>query len=235
MNKERDVKSTMHDIDFKFARDVMKSRTSSNRNYLYATQLYHEDKQLAREKVNTESVEELHLFIISELEEYLKKHPGNSKDHFMQQEIKWAKERQSIFSEYRTDDYQNKYYYILKRWIDLLENWEEPKGFNQSKKKYNYAKVALKLIYEGEVVTNGNKYVLAKKLGLPSGKNLYKAYRKWHKQSERIGEPETPSRTKFKNKIELLESVTKELSPKAKEINIDEIKTLNARYIAFFP
>ncbi|TDP02201.1 hypothetical protein [Flavobacterium sp. 245] len=91
--------------------------------------------------------------------------------------------------------------------------------------KLSVKQIALKLVYEGVVVSKENANEIIQKYGYTSGHNLYQEYNKVWSSKKRITDPNETLKV-LQNKIDLFESVAEIVSPELKEKVEDEIKLL---------
>jgi len=90
--------------------------------------------------------------------------------------------------------------------------------------------IALKYVYENKYITKENCNDIAKQFGYNSGQKLYQEFTIFIKQENRKGEPKDPTAKKYKNKIELIQSVINILDDSYKPKAIDELNILSSKY-----
>jgi hypothetical protein len=71
--------------------------------------------------IYTRNTEALRALSESRLSAYLKQHPDNSLQLFVDTEVKTARLHQSHLPKFKTDSKQKTYFFRLKRWIEVLE------------------------------------------------------------------------------------------------------------------
>lgn len=97
------------------------------------------------------------------------------------------------------------------------------------KRKLKMNQIALIHFYEGMPITESNGNKIAEGYGHTSGRKLYLEYSYFSKTSNRTERPTPCTPRKFKNKIELFESVIKHLK-NGKERANDDLNTLKSKY-----
>jgi hypothetical protein len=178
--------------------------------------------------IYTRNTEALRALSESRLSAYLKQHPDNSLQLFVETEVKTARLHQSHLPKFKTDSKQKTYFFRLKRWIEVLEEML-PQQAEAKPKKLGVPIIALIHIYEGILITKENAGEIAAKHGYTaktSGIGLYHDYLKYLFTSDRTAKPTAETKKTLENKIELFESVLNHLSNKAKQQAIDEINIL---------
>lgn len=88
----------------------------------------------------------------------------------------------------------------------------------------------MKLIYEGQSVTQENAKTIVSKFGWTSGDKLYKRFLFYYKTANRIAYPYPRNLQKLKNKIDLFESAIGYLPFKKQDKAKDELKILQNLY-----
>lgn len=92
--------------------------------------------------------------------------------------------------------------------------------------KLSVPQIALIYVYEGKSITRENAQEIANKYGHNSAQSLFQKFTYYSSAANRKGRPTPATPKKFKNKIELLQSVLPHLSEEAKPRVNDEIQTL---------
>lgn len=133
-----------------------------------------------------------------------------------------------------------------ERFIQIIEAWlrDEERFFDQitpllrtlpiprpetKNKKLSIKQIALIHAYEGCQITRKNAAAIAEQYGFTSpnsGEGLFQDYNYYSITQNRKGKPHPCTSKKFKNKIELLESVTEHLNDEAKQRALLEISML---------
>ena len=136
---------------------------------------------------------------------------------------------------YNSPDETTRYKKMIQRWLD------DEKRFiveitplitistAQSKtqpEKLKVPQIALIYVYEGKSITRENAKEIANKYGHNSAQSLFQKFTYYSSPANRKGRPTPATPKKFKNKIELLQSVLPYLSEQAKPRVNDEIQTL---------
>jgi hypothetical protein len=132
------------------------------------------------------------------------------------------------------------------RYIQIIEDWfkDEKNFFNEitpllksltlprpepKNKKLSIKQIALIHAYEGNQITRKNAAAIAEQYGFNapnSGEGLFQDYNYYSITQNRKGKPHPCTSRKFKNKIELLESVTEHINDEAKQRALLEISIL---------
>lgn len=108
--------------------------------------------------------------------------------------------------------------------------------YNQNKSNdLRIPEIALKLVYEGILVTKENCNQIIKEYGYSSGEKLYNEFIYYSRRQNRLDAPNPITKTKFKNKINRFEKVAELLQDPFKEQALDEIKVLKSHFKNEFP
>lgn len=104
------------------------------------------------------------------------------------------------------------------------------KTSSRAKTEFSINQVALIFHYEGKAITRKNGNKIAKEYGHNSGEKLFQKFTFFSSSQNRKGKPNPPTPKKFKNKIDLFESVIEKLSNEAKSRAMDDINTLKTLF-----
>lgn len=96
----------------------------------------------------------------------------------------------------------------------------------KAKPELTISQVALMYCYEGPRITRKNADEIAKDCGHRSGEKLYHKYSFFSSKANRKAEPTEATSIKFKNKINLFESIAEKLSSEAKSSAIEDLNHL---------
>lgn len=96
--------------------------------------------------------------------------------------------------------------------------------------KLSLSQIALKFVYESNVITRENGGKIAKRYGHSSGDKLYLHFNYYHVTANRKGKPDGCTKLKLKNKIKLLDSVIELLPKDKREKALDEVGILKNIY-----
>ena len=136
---------------------------------------------------------------------------------------------------YNSPDETTRYKKMIQRWLDdekrfiaeitpLITN---PTAQSKTQPgKLRVPQIALIYVYEGKSITRDNAKEIANKYGHNSVQSLFQKFTYYSSPANRKGRPAPATPRKFKNKIELLQSVLPYLSEQAKQRASDEIQTL---------
>ena len=119
---------------------------------------------------------------------------------------------------------QTKESIIIETLFDRFKNVKQI----TSDKKLSISQIALKLVYEEEIVTKENAESIIKKYNHNSGHKLYQLYNFYWNKRNRLDCKMTDK--KFQNKTKLFELVIQLLSGNSKTKAIDELTTLKTKY-----
>ena len=98
------------------------------------------------------------------------------------------------------------------------------------KPEFSIKQIALKLVYEGVMVTRENATTLIKPYGHNSGDKLYNEFTFYSSSTNRKASPTPFTKQKFKNKIDLFHSVSNILTEPNKSRLLDELKIMEINY-----
>lgn len=150
------------------------------------------------------------------------------------------KNRELELTEFSKIDYSDRKGYIiaLKSWFKSEKKFiEEIKPYlndtkikKVEKNKLTISQIALKLCYEGVIVTRNNCNELIKPYGHKSGEKLYNEFTLFSSVTNRKGNPDPPTKKKFQNKIKLFESVIELLDEDKKKRANDELTIILSNY-----
>lgn len=106
----------------------------------------------------------------------------------------------------------------------LLSNAHNP--------KLSHDQIALVYIYKGKIISRDNCREIASKYrwtAKTSGESIYQSYLKYFRTADRSGEPGRPTAKKFRNKIQLFESILPYLTQEEQVRPLKEINTLKSK------
>jgi hypothetical protein len=108
-------------IDWFFSEEIKKSERLESDIILPRIGLRDGVKYVHR-AIDTRNPEVLNEIAMTLLDKFLKYHPDNTLDLFIELFIEKARNWQSYFPNYKIDNIQKDYFFKLERWIDVLES-----------------------------------------------------------------------------------------------------------------
>lgn len=112
----------------------------------------------------------------------------------------------------------------IQNHIETILTSEYNKG--SIKPKYTFNQIALKYVYEKEVITLNNCNEIAINYGYTAGRKLFQRYSFYRSDADRKGRPDTLTRRTMRNKIKLFESVIDMLNVDNRQRIVSEIVIL---------
>ena len=129
------------------------------------------------------------------------------------------------------------YVRILKEWLKGEKEFvKEIKPYlkdvkrTEPNEKLTINQIALKLFYEGEIISKENCNDIINEYGHKSGDKLYQRFTYYSSTANRKANPHPLTQKRFQNKIELFKSVIGLLSEEGKERALDELNILKDNY-----
>lgn len=118
-------------------------------------------------------------------------------------------------------------------WVKEENKITESQKTSQPKNKPTADQIALLYYYQEKSITKDNVAEIAKKHGF-KGLRLYNLYTSYSSTTDRKAAPTINTKTRFKNKIILFESVLEMLEPKYKPKALVELKILKNSYNSYY-
>jgi hypothetical protein len=121
MERVLPVNAVKASIDWFFSERILKENQKESDKILPSIEVDEEGRTYVHKAIDTRDNDILKEMALILFDKFLKYHPDNTLELFIESHIEKAKRRQSYFPNYKIDNIQKEYFFKLERWIKAVK------------------------------------------------------------------------------------------------------------------